>query len=131
MNATSPENYGNRHAHTPGGHAGGHSHGNTRANRGYDDVPTYTCCYYNEQDPRSCPSAKKAGDCGCAQPTPNLGTSGGKLICAGLVMIPVTLFIVSRLMGGGEEEDKTGNGRDGDRLVRSLRGLSDMVMPWE
>eukprot|EP00747_Dinoflagellata_sp_TGD_P202140 gnl/TRDRNA2_/TRDRNA2_75628_c0_seq4.p1 gnl/TRDRNA2_/TRDRNA2_75628_c0~~gnl/TRDRNA2_/TRDRNA2_75628_c0_seq4.p1 ORF type:complete len:228 (+),score=29.00 gnl/TRDRNA2_/TRDRNA2_75628_c0_seq4:57-740(+) len=74
--------------------------------KGYEDNPRVTCCYYNERDPRICVCGRDALKCDQPNCYANLATPGGKMICCAATVIPVVLALVLMIVGAMAEAGK-------------------------
>eukprot|EP00746_Dinoflagellata_sp_MGD_P057658 gnl/MRDRNA2_/MRDRNA2_248128_c0_seq1.p1 gnl/MRDRNA2_/MRDRNA2_248128_c0~~gnl/MRDRNA2_/MRDRNA2_248128_c0_seq1.p1 ORF type:complete len:188 (+),score=32.77 gnl/MRDRNA2_/MRDRNA2_248128_c0_seq1:153-716(+) len=73
--------------------------------KGYEDNPSFTCVYYNENDPRVCLCGRDNLKCGAPAPVANLATTGGKAICFVSTVVPITLIIVFMAMKASADDD--------------------------
>eukprot|EP00747_Dinoflagellata_sp_TGD_P202138 gnl/TRDRNA2_/TRDRNA2_75628_c0_seq2.p1 gnl/TRDRNA2_/TRDRNA2_75628_c0~~gnl/TRDRNA2_/TRDRNA2_75628_c0_seq2.p1 ORF type:complete len:228 (+),score=26.59 gnl/TRDRNA2_/TRDRNA2_75628_c0_seq2:66-749(+) len=77
--------------------------------KGYEDTPRVTCCYYNERDPRICVCGKDALKCDQPGCWANLATTGGKGICCAAIVLPIVaaigLVVIGAITDGAKRDN--------------------------
>ena len=72
-----------------------------------EEVPEYSCYYYNENDPRVCVCGRDKAQCGKRGCVPNLATTGGKIIqfLLSAAIIAMVVFMIIQQLGKAKKND--------------------------
>ena len=73
-----------------------------------EEVPEYSCYYYNENDPRVCVCGRDKAQCGKRGCVPNLATTGGKIIqfLLSAAIIAMVVFMIIQQLGKAKKKWK-------------------------